>query len=179
MNSKTRGKALIGVAVAIAAYVAFGPTDVQTVEVAKNNPTAASVREPHAKVMAPGRSAMRTLLLLAHRVSDTAASGALFATHSWYVPPPPAPPAPLASTAESLPPPVPTAPPLPFTYMGTFKPDGATPVFFLTEGDRVYDVHIGETLDNVYSVDGLSNGQLLLTYKPLNIKQQLSVGSSP
>jgi hypothetical protein len=176
MNSKTRGKALIGVAVAIAAYVAFGPTDVQTVEVAKNNLTAASVREPHAKV-APGRSAMRTLLLLAHRVSDTAASGALFATHSWYVPPPPPPP--LAPTAESLPPPVPTAPPLPFAYMGTFKPDGATPVFFLTEGDRVYDVHIGETLDNVYSVDGLSNGQLLLTYKPLNIKQQLSVGSSP
>ena len=85
----------------------------------------------------------------------------------------------MASTAESLTPPVPTAPPLPFTYMGTFKPDGASPVFFLTEGDRVYDVHIGETLDNVYSVDGLSNGQLLLTYKPLNIKQQLSVGSSP
>jgi hypothetical protein len=60
--------------------------------------------------------------------------------------------------------------------MGTFTPDGATPVYFLTAGDRVYDVHIGETLDNVYSVDGVRNGQLLLTYKPLNIQQQLSVG---
>jgi hypothetical protein len=177
MNSKTRARALIGVALAIASYVMFGHADVPTVEAARNNPTPAAVRGPHAKVV-PAQNAMRSLLLLAHRVSDTAASGALFATHSWYVPPPP-PPAPSTSTAESLTPPVPTAPPLPFTYIGTFKPDGATPVFFLTEGDRVYNVHVGETLDNVYSVDGLSNGQLLLTYKPLNIKQQLSVGGSP
>jgi hypothetical protein len=63
--------------------------------------------------------------------------------------------------------------------MGTFTPDGAGPVFFLTAGDRVFDVRIGETLDNLYSVDGFSNGQLQLTYKPLNIKQQLTVGGGP
>src|SRR5258707_6744771 len=109
MNSKTRGKALIGVALAIASYVMFGPADAPTVEAARNNPTPAAVRGPHAKVV-PAQNAMRSLLLLAHRVSDTAASGALFATHSWYVPPPPPPPAPSAPTAESLTPLVPTAP---------------------------------------------------------------------
>jgi hypothetical protein len=175
MNAKTRGKALIGVALAVAAYVVFGPTDVQTVESARSNAAAISVREAHPKA-APERSAMRSLLLLAHRVSGTAAAGALFATHSWYVPPPPPPSPPQPATIQSLAPPAPVAPPLPFAYMGTFTPDGATPVYFLTAGDRVYDVHIGETLDNVYSVDGVRNGQLLLTYKPLNIQQQLSVG---
>jgi len=31
---------------------------------------------------------------------------------------------------------------------GHYAPSGAKPVFFLTQGDRVYDVHIGDTLDN-------------------------------
>jgi hypothetical protein len=178
MKMTIRSKVLVGIAGSIAAYVLFAPTDPQTVDSAKTVDRMPAVRSPrHAETH--GERALQALYRLAHRVSDGASANALFAAHSWYSPPPPPPPAPLASTAESLPPPVPTAPPLPFTYMGTFKPDGATPVFFLTEGDRVYDVHIGETLDNVYSVDGLSNGQLLLTYKPLNIKQQLSVGSSP
>jgi hypothetical protein len=63
--------------------------------------------------------------------------------------------------------------------MGSYKPDGAAPVFFLTKGDRVYDIRIGDTLDSTYSVDAFNGTQLLLTYKPLNIQQQLSVGGSP
>jgi hypothetical protein len=178
MNIGARSKILIGIAAAVAAYVVFGPTDPQTVEAARSATSTVGVREAHAKA-APARSAMRSLLLLAHRVTAASASKALFATHSWYVPPPPPPAPPAAPTPESLAPPVPTAPPLPFAYIGTFTPDGAEAVYFLTQGDRVYDVHVGETLDNLYSVDGVSNGQLLLTYKPLNIQQKLSVGGSP
>jgi hypothetical protein len=63
--------------------------------------------------------------------------------------------------------------------MGSYTPDGAAPVFFLTRGDRVYNVKIGDTLDNTYLVDSLSNGQLVLTYKPLDIKQQLAVEGTP
>jgi hypothetical protein len=175
MNVKTRSKVLVGTAGAIAAYVMFGSTDPQTVEVAKSTPSAVSSRQVKA---GPETSAMRAMLLLAHRVSGASAANALFATHSWYVPPPPPPAAP-AAALQPLTPPPPTAPPLPFAYMGTLTPDGARPVYFLTQGDRVYDVHIGETLDNLYTVDGVSNGQLLLTYKPLNIQQQLAVGGSP
>jgi hypothetical protein len=63
--------------------------------------------------------------------------------------------------------------------MGSYTPDGSTPVFFLTQGDRVYDVRIGDTLDATYSVDSFANGRLMLTYKPLQIQQQLSVGGAP
>jgi hypothetical protein len=48
----------------------------------------------------------------------------------------------------------------------------------LTHGDRVYDAKIGDVLENTYRVDGFNGSQLLLTYKPLNIQQQLSVGGS-
>ena len=114
------------------------------------------------------------------RTADASHAESLFASHSWYVapPPPPPPPPPSAPTAASLAPTVPTAPPLPFQYIGSFKPDGGAQVFFLMQGDRVYDVRAGDTLDNTYSVDGFNGSQLLLTYKPLNIKQQLSVGSA-
>jgi hypothetical protein len=178
MNSKTRSRVLIGIAAAVAAYVVFGPTDPQPVEAAKTgNPVAA--RDARAKVL-PRQSAMRSLLLLAHRVTAASASNALFATHSWYVPPPPPPPAPApVSPVQSGPPPAPTAPPLPYQYIGSYTPDGRAPVFFLTRGDRVYDVHVGDTLDNTYSIDGFNGSQLLLTYKPLNIQQQLAAGGTP
>ena len=178
MNSKLRSRALIGIAVAITAYVALTPSEVQTVDAAANKATATNPHETRA-VVTPMQSATRTLLHLAHRVSGSGATGALFATQSWYVPPPPPSTPTVTVPVHSLTPPAPTAPPLPFSYIGTFTPDGATPVFFLMQGDRVYDVRIGETVDTVYSVDGLSNGQLQLTYKPLNIKQQLAVGGNP
>jgi hypothetical protein len=178
MKAKTRTNALIATALAIAAYVVFGPTDAPIAEVARHSQPLPGGREPQARV-APRQSTMHSLLLLAHRVSNSVEAGALFATHSWYEPPPPPPsPPPSMATTESLTPPIPTAPPLPFSYMGTFKPDGAPPVFFLTRGDRVYDVHVGDTLDNIYSIDGFNGSQLLLTYKPLNIQQQMAVGGT-
>jgi hypothetical protein len=111
------------------------------------------------------------------RTADVSRAAALFATHSWYVAPPPPPPPPPAPAA-SLAPPVPTAPPLPFQYIGSYKPDGEAQVFFLTHDDRVYDAKVGDTLENTYSIDGFNGSQLLLTYKPLNIQQQLTVGST-
>jgi hypothetical protein len=62
--------------------------------------------------------------------------------------------------------------------MGTYSPDGSKPVYFLTQGDRVFNVRVGDTLDDTYTIDSFANGQLVLTYKPLNIKQQLSAGGS-
>jgi len=177
MNTKTRSKVLIGIAVAVAAYVILGPSEPQTVDAAKSGESV-PVREVHTKVP-PVQGAMRALMLLAHRVTAANASNALFATHSWYVPPPPPPAPPPTTTAASLVPPVPTAPPLPFQYIGSYKPDGAAPVFFVTKGDRVYDIRVGDTLENTYSVDAFNGSQLLLTYKPLNIQQQLSAGGSP
>jgi len=93
------------------------------------------------------------------------------------VPPPPPPPAPVVTAPVA--PPKPVAPPLPFTYMGSYTPNGSPAVFFLTSGEKVYDVHLGDTIDNTYSVDAFNNGQLVFTYKPLNQQQQLSTGGAP
>lgn len=178
MNSKTRSRALIGVAVAVGAYVILTPPESPTIDSAHAERTPTIRREAHTS-LTPARNATSALSSLAHRVTDAAASGALFSVQSWYVPPPPSAPSVSTTSVKSLTPPPPTAPALPFAYMGTFTPDGANPVFFLTQGDRVFDVRVGETVDDIYTVDGISNGQLQLTYKPLNIKQQLTVGSSP
>jgi hypothetical protein len=113
------------------------------------------------------------LLALANRVADQTAAGSLFAAHSWYVAPPPPPPAPVVTAPVE--PPKPEAPPLPYKFIGSYTPDGEKTVFFLSAGDKVFDVHVGETIDNTYSIDSYSNGQLVLTYKPLNQQQQLQL----
>jgi len=175
LNLSKRGKWLTGIAALIAAYVAFGPKDSASVEPARAAARPAA-HTAHAVTSTLSVPVARSLLALAHRVVDPTAAGALFATHSWFVAPPPPPPAP---EVKPEPPPKPVAPPLPFTYMGSYAPNGAKPVFFLTQGDRVYDVHIGDTLDNTYTVDAFTNGALVFTYKPLNQQQQLMTGGAP
>jgi len=175
LNLSKRGKWLTGIAALIAAYVAFGPKDSDSVEPARAAARPAA-HTAHAVTSTVSVPVARSLLALAHRVVDPTAAGALFATHSWFVAPPPPPPAP---EVKPEPPPKPVAPPLPFTYMGSYAPSGAKPVFFLTQGDRVYDVHIGDTLDDTYTVDAFTNGALVFTYKPLNQQQQLMTGGAP
>jgi hypothetical protein len=178
MKMALRSKILVGIACSIAGYVVFAPPDAQPVGPAKTDASAPAPRSPR-RAGTNGQRALHALYLLTHRVSDSASASALFAAHSWYSPPPPPPPVPSMSAAQVAALQVPTAPPLPFAFMGSYTPDGSTPVFFLTQGDRVYDVRIGDTLDATYSVDSFANGQLVLTYKPLKIQQQLSVGGAP
>ena len=174
-------------AISVAVATLLGPT-LLTSDV-KGTPTPthqAGLRDARARAVAEARSHAASRLSRSDhvpaarvRTADATHAAALFAAHSWYVapPPPPPPPAPTVSAA-SLAPPVPTAPPLPFQYMGSYQAEGAAQVFFLTHGDRVYDAKIGDILENTYSVDGFNGSQLLLTYKPLNIQQQLPVGGS-
>jgi hypothetical protein len=115
------------------------------------------------------------LTRLAIRVTNDKSAGFLFPSQSWYIAPPPPPPAPVVQVK----PPPPTAPPIPFGVIGSYARAGDATVYFLTRGDRVFDVHIGDTLDNTYTVDSEINGQLMLTYKPLNIQQALALRGSP
>jgi hypothetical protein len=169
-----RGKILTGIAALVAAYVIFGPKDSDSIEPSRN--AAKPAHAAHVATTTVSPSVARSLLALAHRVVDQAGAGSLFATHSWYVAPPPPP---VTVVEAPAPPPKPTAPPLPFSYMGSYAPSGSKPVFFLTQGDRVYDVHIGDTLDGTYTVDAFNNGALTFTYKPLNQQQQLMTGGAP
>ena len=176
MNLSKRGKWLTAIAALVAGYVVFGPKDTGSVEPARAAPSAAAHPAHAAAASPPSVPVARALLMLAQRVVEQSSAASLFAAHSWYTPPPPPPPAPAAAVNTA--PVAPTAPPLPFQFIGSYTPDGQAPVFFLTRADRVYDVHIGDTLDNTYSVDSFANGQLVLTYKPLNIQQQLLAGVS-
>ena len=115
------------------------------------------------------------LTRLAHRTADSKASADLFATHSWYVAPPPPPPAPPAPPA---PPPVPVAPPLPFTFLGSYAAEGDKPTYFLSRGDRIYDVKVGDSLDSEYSLDASEGSNLIFTYKPLKARQSLLAGGA-
>jgi hypothetical protein len=167
-----RAKVLIGIALGCAGYVIMVPDTSQTIEPARSPSAGPSL---HAARDAPsGRKSpiMTASFRLSDRIVKDTTAASLFSPHSWYVAPPAPPPAPVVVQA----PPVPTAPPLPFAFMGSYRPEGAVPTYFLTAGDRVYDVRIGDTLDNTYSVDGVKSGQLLLTYIPLKIQQSLAVG---
>jgi hypothetical protein len=96
---------------------------------------------------------------------------ALFAMHSWHViPVVPVPPPP--------PPPAPTAPPFPYAFLGSYAPDGAPAVYFLSRQDRVIDAHVGDRLDGVYRFDGVENGQLVFVYLPLDVRQTLAAGAT-
>jgi hypothetical protein len=171
VNLTARSKWLGAIAAAVAGWVFFGPGNSEPVEAthASARPTsqsAGAAREP-----ATHRSAAAMLAARAQRAVDAQASGSLFAAHSWYVAPPPPPAPPVVTTPA--PPPKPTAPPLPYQLIGTYTPAGEKTVFFLSANERVYDVHVGDTLDNTYHIDSYNNGQLVLTYKPLNLQQQL------
>ena len=178
----TRFKVLCAVAAAVGVYILASGTDPSTsaVEGAAAKPQLERVSAPATSSARPvaaraaGADSGNLLTRLAHRVAESKAVTALFHSQSWYVAPPPPPPAPVVVVA----PPPPTAPPLPFTVMGSYTRPGDATVYFLTRGDRVFDVHIGDTIDNTYSVDSAANGALTLTYKPLNIQQTLALGDS-
>jgi hypothetical protein len=166
-----RTKVLIGLALGCAGWIVMMPDTSQTIEPARGTTAAPGTRTPRT-AQSTRQSAIDTASFrMSDRIVKNTTAAALFSPQSWYV----APPAPPPVTVVAQPPPVPTAPPLPFAFMGSYRADGAA-TYFLTAGDRVYDVKIGDTLDNTYSVDGVRSGQLLLTYIPLKIQQSLAVG---
>ena len=172
-NLSLRAKILIGFALGCAGYVVLMPDTAQTIEPTRSTVTPSA---PHAiKPAAAGHRSpvMNASFHRGNRIVGDAAAASLFSAHSWYVAPPAPPPPP---PAAPLPPPAPMAPPLPFAFMGSYRAEGGGSTYFLTAGDRVYDVKVGDTLDNTYSVDGVKSGQLLLTYMPLKIQQSIAVG---
>lgn len=126
---------------------------------------AAGVGDPAALVLAePARGG--------HEVVD------LFAPRDWTPAPVPVEPAP----APSMPPvvvapPVATAPTLPFAYMGKLRRADAVQVF-LVRGDSLFSVGEGDLIDNDYRVEKIGERSMVFRYLPLDVTQQLAVGSA-
>jgi hypothetical protein len=106
------------------------------------------------------------------RRAHEAPGGDLFKPNSWQAiaqeearkqaPPPP-------------PPPKPTAPPLPFKYLGKLVEDERTLVF-LVRDDRNFIVRAGDTIEGTYRVDEIAEQSMTFTFLPLKERQVLALG---
>lgn len=94
-----------------------------------------------------------------------------FATSSWLPPPPPV----EVAVVPEVRAPAPTAPPVPFTYLGELDAKAAKPQVFLSNGDRLLIVSPGDVVDDQYRVESVSESDVVLTYLPLNQTQAVSI----
>jgi hypothetical protein len=90
----------------------------------------------------------------------------LFDSHTWALPPvEPANPAP------------PSAPPLPYAYLGK-KFDGRQWEVYLARGDEPLVVREQSTLDGTYRVDAIKPPSLSLVFLPLNQRHTMNIGDA-
>jgi hypothetical protein len=93
-----------------------------------------------------------------------------FAATSWTPP----------SPVVAAPPPeaqaAPAAPILPFVYQGKLEDDGMW-VVYLSKGAQTFAVSKGDTFDTNYRLDDIDNGNLVIIYLPLSIRQLLPTGA--
>jgi hypothetical protein len=146
-------------------------SDESTAAVARESGAGAGVSREGGAALSANAAAFLTRL--AHRTTDSKTAGALFAARSWYVAPPPASPPP-----PQGPPPPPSAPPLPFSFIGSYAAQGDQVVYFLSRGDRIYDVRLGDELDIDYALVAIDGGNLIFNFKPLNARQTLAIGGT-
>ncbi len=91
----------------------------------------------------------------------------LFDPHSWAPPPRVVP-------QVIVQPPPPTAPPLPFTYLGKQKESGEW-VVFLKRGNATYIVKPLDVIEAAYRIEAISPPSMTLIYMPLNQPQTLLI----
>lgn len=114
----------------------------------------------------PALAAANTVVSAARDLGPMQAN--LFPRQSWKPPPPKPPP------VVALPPPPPSPPPLPFRFMGRWVEPGGM-VVFLTQGETVLLARKGDTLAGSWRVDEITQGQMNMTYLPLNMQQILRI----
>jgi len=94
-------------------------------------------------------------------------ASSLFQSHTWVVP--------VKKPVVSEVPIVPTAPPLPFRYLGKQKTGGEVKVF-LAEGEKTWVVQDRTPIGSQYQVESIRPPKLTLIYLPLNTRQEIAIG---
>lgn len=92
-----------------------------------------------------------------------------FGKHSWNPPPPP------PVVIVPAPPPKPTAPPLPFTYLGKMLDAGVWEAY-LARGEETFVVREHGVVDANYRVETIAPPTMTIIYVPLKQMQTLSIG---
>jgi len=178
---KRRAVAAAGVAVLAAA---LGLQEYRSAGAADTTPPPAAAPVAPVATIAPGSGALeaqrhqtaqaQSLYEIPKRDRASSKRDA-FAPHSWTPPPRPVarpkppPPPPVA------PPPPPQPPALSLVYLGQLEVEGEETVYYLAQGDRVFAVSVGDTINGVYRVLPPEGRAIALLYLPLNIKQLLPI----
>ncbi|MEX3920588.1 hypothetical protein AB4Y43_30930 [Paraburkholderia sp. BR10872] len=92
-----------------------------------------------------------------------------FTASSWLPPPP------VEVPAAPVRPAPPTAPPVPFAYVGQLDAKAAKPQVFLSNADQLLIVSPGDVIDNQYRVESVSESDVVLTYLPLHERQVVAI----
>lgn len=95
----------------------------------------------------------------------SARAGDIFGQRSWVPPPRPEPPR------------RPSPPPMQFRYLGKIVEGNETRVF-LALGERNYIVRPGESINNQYRLDEVSDHGITFTYLPLNARQMIATAGA-
>lgn len=111
---------------------------------------------------AKGGASRLPLDALSERATLGKPAGALFGSQ-----PLPVPPKVIAAPVERSRPVAPSAPPLPYRFVGTLLREGTLQVF-LAKGDVVIPIQEGQVLDGTYRVDAIEADRVRLVYLPLN-----------
>lgn len=152
-------------ALTVAVTAVFGENEPAPGEPAAAVTTAA---QPTASSATETSPALITLDKL-NRAPPAAEGIDLFASKSWVPPPPP------VVIAKPATPPKPTAPPLPYSYVGQMEgKDGF--MVFLARGNDLLSVRPGEQLGPDYRLEAVSPEQITFVYIPLGERQTLVTG---
>ncbi len=164
MQRRTRTILIASAAAAVAGLAYFAP-EPPTAQVATTAPSASrqSTDAPPVSGLAPAA--------LPERAEIGRVRGEPFAVRSWV---PAAPPS--ARRAQQAPE-RPVAPPMPYRYAGKLVRAGEAELF-LSKGDVVFPVVMGETLDGVYRVESVTPNEITLLYVPLGIRERIPVLSA-
>ncbi|MDF9778131.1 hypothetical protein [Pseudomonas baetica] len=158
---------------AVAAALAWFPEYFKQAD--DSDPAVAVVATP-TKGKSPGTSAPASTAAAVAPIKDLSPAGDLFAARSWKA-------APALGTATEQPVDVtpvvqvPTAPPLPFQFVGKLD-DRSDLQVFLQSGEKIYVVRKGDVIDETWRIERISDEELSLVYLPLHLSQTLSVGST-
>lgn len=99
----------------------------------------------------------------------------LFASRSWSAPPARVAAVP-AVVEKPAPPPAPSAPPLPFKYLGRMI-EGDKAVVFLERNQAALSAAAGDKLENDYQLESIAESAVHFVYLPLGTKQVLNIAA--
>ncbi|MDP1935902.1 MAG: hypothetical protein Q8K91_01705 [Hylemonella sp.] len=165
--------AALAIGSALLLALAPPPAGQGVVEVVQARPSAPSPRA----VPGPRAASARDAEVLRVRARTPAAEGGF--ERLWALPPAAATPAPMRAVVAApvdLVPPPPTAPPLPYRFVGRYAEAGREGVVLQGPDGAVLVVHPGETLGDSYRVESVTGNVMVLHHLPLNLKQTMDIG---